>query len=53
MPFMDAHPLRHTINACAGLTIVLVSWARGGQLGRRGKGYQVHTSPLLCQPELV
>ena len=26
---------------CAGLAIVLISWARGGQLGRRGKGYQV------------
>ena len=32
---------------CAGLTIVLVSWARSGQLGRRGKGYQVWPLSLL------
>ena len=25
----------------AGFALVLVSWARGGQLGGRGKGYQV------------
>lgn len=46
-PFMDTHHSQLTINICAGLTIVLVSWARGGQLGRRGKGYQVQ------QPSLV
>ncbi|CAK0785439.1 hypothetical protein CVIRNUC_008648 [Coccomyxa viridis] len=32
-----------------GLAIVLTSWARGGQLGRRGKGYQcVLEFPLAC-----
>ncbi|CAL5224181.1 g6821 [Coccomyxa viridis] len=37
------------IFAGIGLTIVLTSWARGGQLGRRGKGYQcVLEFPLAC-----
>ncbi|CAL8471566.1 g11108 [Coccomyxa elongata] len=35
--------------AGVGLAIVLISWARGGQLGRRGKGYQcVLEFPLAC-----
>lgn len=25
----------------AGFALMLITWARGGQLGRRGKGYQV------------
>ena len=39
-------------SCAAAFTIVLVSWARGGQLGRRGRGYQVRPA-LLEQPVLV
>ena len=33
-------------SCAAAFTIVLVSWARGGQLGRRGRGYQVRSELL-------
>ena len=29
------------MNVAAGFALMLITWARGGQLGRRGKGYQV------------
>lgn len=31
----------------AGFALVLVSWARGGQLGGRGRGYQVRRHAVL------
>ncbi len=49
MVFMDTHTGLAMYSVHAGLTIVLVSWARGGQLGRRGKGYQVDQPfPYQC-----
>ena len=29
------------MDGTAGFALMLITWARGGQLGRRGKGYQV------------
>ncbi|KDD73686.1 hypothetical protein H632_c1927p0, partial [Helicosporidium sp. ATCC 50920] len=37
------------IFAGIGFSLMLVSWARGGQLGRRGRGYQaILELPLAC-----
>ena len=33
--------------ASAGFALMLITWARGGQLGRKGKGYQVNLHAAL------
>lgn len=33
----------------AGFALMLIAWARGGQLGRRGQGYQaILEFPVAC-----
>lgn len=38
---MPQHDISMMHSDAAGFALMLITWARGGQLGRRGKGYQV------------